>query len=73
MSSAIVSSMCLPEGVMPVLLSTGPVDGIPSIENPSILELNSLTDTIMRYIMAVNSSTSYCPSNSLDIRGNADV
>lgn len=47
--------------------------GIHNIENPSILEWNSLADTIMGYIMTVNSSTGYYPSNSLDVKGNAAV
>lgn len=49
------------------------MDRIPNIENPSILELNSLANVIMRYIMAVNSGRGECSSNSLAIKGNADV
>lgn len=33
------------------------MDGIPNVENPSILELNSLANITMRYIMTVNSGT----------------
>lgn len=49
------------------------MDGIPNIENPFILELNSLTDTIMRYIMTVNRGTGYYASNGLDTKGNAGM
>lgn len=49
------------------------MDRIPNIENPSILELDSLAGILMRYIMAVNSGTDCCSSNSLSVKGNADV
>lgn len=44
------------------------MDVIPNIKNPSILELNSLTDPIVRYIMTVNNGAGYYPCNSLGIR-----
>lgn len=47
------------------------MDGIPNIENPLILEFNSLANIIMRYIMSVNSGMG--SSNSLSVKGNADV